>query len=139
MYLHVLTNLLVSSVFIRFWLSQAPYFYDLTNESLLGTIVAMIAVLKAGAAAVPLDANHPKSALELRVHDTRAEVVLAAPSRAHMFEDMGLTVISISREFIDSLDFTPRISENLVLPTNPCFVIFTSGRLTSHYLTFFAR
>jgi len=87
----------------------------------------MIAVLKAGAAAVPLDANHPKSALELRVHDTRAQVVLAAPSRAHIFEDMGPTVISISRDSIEKLDSVDNIAETQVQPSNPCFVIFTSG------------
>ena len=98
----------------------------------------MIAVLKAGAAAVPLDANHPKSALELRVHDTRAQVVLAAPSRAHMFEDMGLTVISISREFIDQLTDNGNF-ETSVQPSNPCFIIFTSGKLDSLYRVFFLR
>jgi len=91
------------------------------------TLVAMLAVLKAGAAAVPLDATHPKSALELRVSDTKAQVVLAAPSRATIFEGMVPSVVSVSKEFLDQLPKAHDEDSLAVQPTNPCFVIYTSG------------
>jgi amino acid adenylation domain-containing protein len=90
------------------------------------TIVAMLAVLKAGGAAVPLDATHPRSALELRVQDTQAKVVLASPSRVELFEDMGVYVVPVSKELLSQL---PTFGDELSspLPSNPCFVIYTSG------------
>lgn len=108
----------------------------LADRQFIGTIVAMLAVLKAGAGAVPLDANHPKSALELRVHDTNARIVLTAPSHAHMFEDMGVVVISISQEFLNQLAVVEGDISTAVQPSNPCFVIFTSGMFTSCCILF---
>ncbi|TAQ85918.1 hypothetical protein B7494_g5755 [Chlorociboria aeruginascens] len=90
-------------------------------------VVAMMAVLKAGAAAVPLDATHPKTALEIRVRDTRAQVVLAAPSRAEIFNDLAPHVISVDAQFLASLSNLEHIASDTVTPENPCFIIFTSG------------
>lgn len=90
-------------------------------------IVANIAVLKAGGAAVPLDAKHPRPALELRVREVEANIVLVAPDRAEMFLDMVDHVISVNREFLESLPVIIGTPCPTVEPKNPCFVIFTSG------------
>jgi amino acid adenylation domain-containing protein/non-ribosomal peptide synthase protein (TIGR01720 family) len=91
------------------------------------TIVAMLAVLKAGAAAAPLDATHPRSALELRVRDTEATIVLASPSRAELFEDMGVHVVCVSKDLLDQLPTCTADACPSVRPVNPCFIIYTSG------------
>ena len=91
------------------------------------TIVAMLAVLKAGAAAVPLDATHPRAPLELRVRDVQAQVVLAAPSRAQMFYEMVPNVVTVDREFLSRLPAINHEACPSVTPMNPCFIIFTSG------------
>lgn len=93
-------------------------------------VVAMLSVLKAGGAAVPLDAKHPKHALDLRVEDTRAEVVLTSAHRAELFEDTVPDVIIVDGVFLDDLrsrEFDPTPACTEVGPTNPAFVIFTSG------------
>ena len=90
-------------------------------------ICAMLAVLKSGGAAVPLDATHPRSALKLRVQDSQAKVVLASPSRAELFEDMGVYVVPVSKELIAQLPAFPEDPCPSVQPLNPCFVIYTSG------------
>jgi hypothetical protein len=90
-------------------------------------IISMLAVLKAGAAAVPLDATHPRSALELRVRDTNAKVVLASPARAELFVDMGVHVIPVCKDLLDRLPSPGDWSGSDVKPDNPAFVIFTSG------------
>jgi len=90
-------------------------------------ICAMLAVLKSGGAAVPLDATHPRSALKLRVQDTQAKVVLASPSRAELFEDMGVYVVPVSKELLAQLPAFPEDPCPSVRPVNPCFVIYTSG------------
>jgi non-ribosomal peptide synthase protein (TIGR01720 family) len=90
-------------------------------------VVAMLAVLKAGGAAVPLDATHPLPALELRVRETQAHVVLASQSRADTFGEMVPSVVPVSKEFLDTLSTTSREIGERVQPTDPSFVIFTSG------------
>ncbi|PVH81870.1 nonribosomal peptide synthase [Cadophora sp. DSE1049] len=90
-------------------------------------VVAMLSVLKAGAAAVPLDATHPRAALELRVKDTQAKVVLSSPSRVGLFQGMNVTALAIDRQFVDKLPEYPLATPMSSQPGNPAFVIYTSG------------
>jgi amino acid adenylation domain-containing protein/non-ribosomal peptide synthase protein (TIGR01720 family) len=90
-------------------------------------IVAMLSVLKAGGAAVPLDAKHPKPALQTRLEDARAQVVLTTAERAEKFEGLASHIIVVNTAFLDQL---PALNGPVCLrvePHNPCFVIFTSG------------
>jgi amino acid adenylation domain-containing protein/non-ribosomal peptide synthase protein (TIGR01720 family) len=94
------------------------------------TVVAMLAVLKAGGAAVPLDAKHPKHALELRVEDTQAQVVLTSAARAELFEDVVPDVVIVDAVLLEDLqhrEFETGPACTTVEPHNPAFVIFTSG------------
>ncbi|KAF2020287.1 acetyl-CoA synthetase-like protein [Aaosphaeria arxii CBS 175.79] len=93
-------------------------------------VVSMLAVLKAGGAAVPLDAKHPKPALESRVEDTQAQVVLTSAERSELFEDVVPDVIIVDSVLLDDLadtDTSSRPACETVRPENPAFVIFTSG------------
>lgn len=94
------------------------------------TVIAMLAVLKAGGAAVPLDAKHPKAALELRVEDTQAQVVLTSAARSELFEDVVPDVVIVDSVLLEDLednDCDPEPACASVKPHNPAFVIFTSG------------
>ncbi|OCL10211.1 nonribosomal peptide synthase-like protein [Glonium stellatum] len=91
------------------------------------TVIAMLAVLKAGGGCVPLDANHPKTALESRVEDSQARVVLASPTRAETFEDVVPDVVSVSWELLNELPALEGPACTTVQPENVAFVIFTSG------------
>ncbi|KAK2871711.1 NRPS, partial [Arthroderma sp. PD_2] len=91
------------------------------------TVVSMLAVLKAGGSCVPLDATHPMPALETRVVDTEAQIVVASAARAAMFDDMVPYVVTVDAEFLEQL---PNYGEEIGIPAEPCnpaFVIFTSG------------
>ena len=95
-------------------------------------VIAMLAVLKAGGAAVPLDAKHPKPALESRVEDSLAQVVLTSTTRSELFEDIVPDVIIVDSVLLNDLsDHDLTESEDPVCPSvepsNPAFVIFTSG------------
>lgn len=87
----------------------------------------MLAVLKAGGAAVPLDAKHPKPALESRVEDTQAQVVLTTAERSEMFEDIAPDVVIVDHVLLDDLEELEGPACTTVEPHNPAFVIFTSG------------
>lgn len=91
------------------------------------TVIAMLAILKAGGACVPLDATHPKTAIETRVINTEAQVVLASPERAQIFEDIVPYVIPVNSSLLDQLPDDGCGSCTTVEPTNPSFVVFTSG------------
>ncbi|KAI9691601.1 MAG: NRPS [Bathelium mastoideum] len=91
------------------------------------TIVAMVSILKAGGAFVPLDATHPKSALERRVVDCKAQHVLAAPSRAGIFQDLVPHVVAVDQSLVESLPKAGRNTRPKVNSSNSCYVIYTSG------------
>ncbi|KAF2683049.1 acetyl-CoA synthetase-like protein [Lentithecium fluviatile CBS 122367] len=90
-------------------------------------VVAMLAVLKAGGAAVPLDANHPKPVLESRIEDTQAQVVLTTSARSEMFEDVVPDVVIVDSVLLEDLEDVDGPACTAVAPHNPSFVIFTSG------------
>jgi amino acid adenylation domain-containing protein/non-ribosomal peptide synthase protein (TIGR01720 family) len=91
------------------------------------TIIAMIAVLKAGGACVPLDAGHPKPALELRVLETGAQVVLSSPSRTHLLDDVVPYAIPVDETLFVQLEEIDPYEITKAAPENAAFVIFTSG------------
>lgn len=90
-------------------------------------IIAMIAVLKAGGACVPLDAGHPKAALELRVLETGAQVVLSSPSRTHLLDDIVPYAIPVDETLFTQLEKIDPYDISKSAPENAAFVIFTSG------------
>ncbi len=108
----------------------------------------MLAVLKAGGGVVPLDAAHPAHALEEKVSDASAHVVVASETRARIFEAMVPYVVAVGPGHLfapshataenSSSDVTgaagatsPTDSRNHnrpdVSPSSPAFVMFTSG------------
>ncbi|KAL1965991.1 hypothetical protein VTN77DRAFT_4931 [Rasamsonia byssochlamydoides] len=91
------------------------------------TIISMLAVLKAGGGCVPLDAGHPKAALDLRVLETGAQIVLASPSRASLLDDVVPYVISVDDSFLSNLPEGGELVSTAVQPSNTAFIIFTSG------------
>lgn len=94
------------------------------------TIVTMLAVVKCGGGCVMLNPDHPISRLEGVIADTASPVVLASPERTGLFDSVvATTVVGISEALICSLSTlteTP-LRLPLIQPTNPIFVIFTSG------------
>ena len=91
------------------------------------TIVGMLGVLKAGGAFVALDPMHPMAALEMRIKDTQARVILTSPCYVTMFADMDIHTVSIDQVFLDGLQPLKHPLSSSVKPHDPCCVIYTSG------------
>ena len=102
-------------------------FVCLCFEKSAYTVVGMLGVLQAGAAFVSLDPMHPQAALELRIKDTKARVVLTSPCYAATFAGMGLHVVPISQDFLTKLPSFAKSQLEPAQPHNPCYAIFTSG------------
>ena len=91
------------------------------------TIIGMLGVLHAGAAFVSLDPMHPKAALELRIKDTEAPIILTSSCYSATFAEMDLQVISIDQNLLDGLRPIRNSIKPSVEPDNACCVIYTSG------------
>lgn len=93
------------------------------------TVIAMLAVLKAGGGVVPLDATHPAEALEGKVVDSGTHIVVASETRASIFESMVPYVVAVGPQLLSQLPpaSTPISIDSQVSPTDPAFVMFTSG------------
>lgn len=92
------------------------------------TIVAMIAVLKAGGACVALDPSHPISRLETIIDDVDAHVLLSSSTHARKFDNMVDRVLVVDEGFVKGLpEILTYKPETPSLPSSAAFVIYTSG------------
>lgn len=94
------------------------------------TIIAMLAVCKAGGAFAALDASHPHGRLTEIIQDTKATLLLASPNQSHRFSGSpGLSVVEVSNSMVASLSSAP---ESLgphpdASPSDIMYIVFTSG------------
>jgi amino acid adenylation domain-containing protein len=96
-------------------------------EKSMWTIVAMLAVLKAGGAFVPLDPEHPQSRHEEIFKQTGTEVVLTSAQYSTLWAGSARTVVAVGRSSIQHLSNTTNSTYSAVQPSNAAYVIFTSG------------
>ncbi|KAK0130297.1 hypothetical protein ONS96_000818 [Cadophora gregata f. sp. sojae] len=102
-------------------------FVPLCFDKSAWTVVAILAVLKAGGAYLSLDPKHPKARRDLIIQDVSAKVVLTSSQYCGSFDSSGVTVLSIDQALLDDL---PSLSGVESLPgksTDAAFVVFTSG------------
>jgi amino acid adenylation domain-containing protein/non-ribosomal peptide synthase protein (TIGR01720 family) len=91
------------------------------------TIVAMLSVMKAGGACVPMDPSHSISRQEGIIHDVDAKVVLVGPGSLKALLGIVPHIIVVDRAFFQSLPVTGKSPAVFARPSNPAFVIYTSG------------
>ncbi|MFD3838109.1 amino acid adenylation domain-containing protein [Streptomyces sp. NPDC058642] len=88
-------------------------------------VVALLAVLKAGGAYLPLDAGYPAERLAYMVEDSRPTLVLA-----HTEADYGAPVLVPAEEeyaHLDATELTDADRLQPLRPEHPAYVIYTSG------------
>ncbi|EPS44867.1 hypothetical protein H072_1138 [Dactylellina haptotyla CBS 200.50] len=122
----------------------AEKFVPILFEKSAWVVVAIMGVLKAGAAFVPLDINHPRQRLEEIIGQVDAKVVLATPTTEKLLDRMMLNRVVISGDFFEkgsyNLEVAPTGVESARLdrpstihlhqranPRTPAYTIFTSG------------
>ncbi|KAE8369651.1 hypothetical protein BDV27DRAFT_152939 [Aspergillus caelatus] len=84
----------------------------------------MLAVLKAGAAFVALDCEHPQERQREMVSQTAAPIILTSRQNQRMWEDLPHLVVD--QDILDDLS-VPRKLVDTVSPDNLPYVVFTSG------------
>ncbi|SEH00744.1 amino acid adenylation domain-containing protein [Nonomuraea solani] len=88
-----------------------------------GALTAMLAVLKAGAAYLPLDPGYPAARVELVLRDSGAGTVLVPAELRERLPEFDGTVLELSGDSSLSED-NPDIA---VDPTDPAYILYTSG------------
>lgn len=90
-------------------------------------MVALLGVLKAGAAFVPLDLAYPEERLRWMLEDARPEAVLASSEQGSWLEEAGCPVIWLDRQR-DEIAAESVANPGLVLPANAvAYIMYTSG------------
>ena len=98
-------------------------------------IVAILAVLKAGGAYLPIDPDHPAERVEFMLHDAAPALVLSvSPLRDTVPVRCGVPVLELddshTREQVASRNRGPLTATDGIRtsgPLNPAYVIYTSG------------
>ncbi|MFG1694781.1 amino acid adenylation domain-containing protein [Nonomuraea sp. NPDC049309] len=93
----------------------------------LDAIVALFAVLRTGAAYVPLELDHPDERIAAIVADARPDVVLTVSGVAHRLRDVPAELIELDRPLPEAepcVTFAPGDPDRL---RHPAYVIYTSG------------
>ncbi|MCP4661107.1 MAG: amino acid adenylation domain-containing protein, partial [bacterium] len=86
-------------------------------------VVAVLGVLKAGGAFLPLDPSHPRRHLAFILEDAEIEVVLSQASLAERLPGAPRTVVLLDQPTEQERPApAPRVG-----PDNPAYVIYTSG------------
>lgn len=87
--------------------------------------LAALAILKAGAAYVPLDASHPAERLRYIIEDAEAVCVITLERLAHLFGDTPVVMLDRDGADISAQDPAPLFLEGA--PTDLAYLIYTSG------------
>ncbi len=91
-------------------------------ERSLEMVVAILAVLKAGCAYVPMDPNAPKGRIEHMLEDTKTNLIL---SQSFVDQDFGIKRINLDKHNYFTESTNP--IQNTRTPKDLAYVIYTSG------------
>jgi bacitracin synthase 3 len=88
-------------------------------------VIAMLAVLKAGGAYLPVDSNHPEERIKYIFNDSGVNLVL---TQKHLQERLTIDIekIDMTNEAVYAAEIESNIS-NLARPSGLAYVIYTSG------------
>lgn len=98
-------------------------------ERSLEQLVAILAIMKAGAAYVPLDPGHPEQRIAYMLKDTGAGIVVTGPADKKLApeEGSGLTLIDLCADK-ELLSSGPGVNPGVAIQsTDLAYIIYTSG------------
>lgn len=102
-------------------------FVPICFEKSMWTIVAMLGVLKAGGAFVPLDPDHPKSRKEGILKQFSPKLVLSSEKYSSYWKDSSWNCVAVSKSSLSRSTGRKNRTTRLVKPKNAAYAIFTSG------------
>lgn len=122
-----------ANLLARVLLSQGVEAQDMLPVSVtrnVNLVVTLLAVLKAGAAYVPIDPNYPRDRISYIVDDVQSNLVLCDNSSLGLFSQHNLTCINIDDcaiyTAINQISDTQNL-ELAICPSHLAYMIYTSG------------
>jgi amino acid adenylation domain-containing protein len=106
-----------------------------SQETLIGVcidrsvdmLVALLGILKAGAAYLPLDPSFPVERLSFITEDADISVMITQEHHDKIFPDFTGQIINIDKEWNDIKSGSDGNPDLLIKPTNLAYTIYTSG------------
>ncbi|MCP4654392.1 MAG: amino acid adenylation domain-containing protein, partial [bacterium] len=90
-------------------------------------VIAILAILKAGGAWLPLDPEYPRERLAFMIADTRLRMILTQKRLVEALPDDGLEVVCLDSEWDAVAGESPAAVAGPATPECPAYVIYTSG------------
>ncbi|KAL6879178.1 hypothetical protein J3F83DRAFT_768450 [Trichoderma novae-zelandiae] len=90
------------------------------------TIIAMLAVMKAGGAFVPMDPAFPEMRKKQIMGEVDTDIVLVSPLTKEKLAGSSQQLVVVCQELLDSI-VTDKPLHDTASPSNAAYVIFTSG------------
>jgi non-ribosomal peptide synthetase component F len=100
-------------------------FVPLCFDKSAWTIVAILAVLKTGAAYVPLDPKHPEARKDHIIQYVSAKVILAGKEYRHMFDSSLCSIVVVDQDLERKLGELPKAYYGPGSPSNAAFIVFS--------------
>ncbi len=90
-------------------------------------LVALLGILKAGAAYLPLDVNYPPERLKFMIEDAQVKLIITSEKTVRRLPEHDCALITIDRDWL-AITTAERSNPNInINPQNLCYVIYTSG------------
>ena len=102
-------------------------FVLLLFEKSMWTVVAMLAILKAGGICVALDPTYPTGRLQVILLDTKAKIALVSPRHQKLLHGMVSEVITVEEHMFVPLSRRSHYDLPHIDPSDAAFLVFTSG------------
>ncbi|HEX3131501.1 MAG TPA: amino acid adenylation domain-containing protein, partial [Thermoanaerobaculia bacterium] len=96
-------------------------------ERSLDLVTAVLGVLKAGGAYLPLDPSHPKERLAFALEDSRVAVLVTQEALGDVLPPTSARVVKLDTDREEIARQSPEPLEAGVTPDFPAYVIYTSG------------
>jgi non-ribosomal peptide synthetase component F len=96
-------------------------------EKSASAVVAMLAVMKAGGAFVPIDGSHPESRIKMLVTELGARLILCSPAFERKLLTVSNHVTVIDEHNLKRLQNRGNAPHTQVKPSNLAYMIYTSG------------
>jgi hypothetical protein len=90
--------------------------------------IAMIAVMRAGAAFIPLDPGHPDERLQAILAESRSKLVITSQTQAKRIGALGVDIQVVDEDAVSYLNVHNPGSLPTVAPEDLAYVIYTSGK-----------
>ena len=96
-------------------------------ERSIEAIIAMLGILKAGAAFVAVDPGYPTARLELILQDAKTALIVTTESLSKNLPATGARSLCLDSEWQDIELESAGLPESFVVPANLAYVVYTSG------------